>query len=58
MKTEYEEGYNAYFEGKGSSDCPYDENPQKDEWEIGWLSANNDDLQSEYYNGDPTQEML
>ena len=58
MTNEYKEGYDDHSKGLGITDCPYNKDPEKDEWEVGWLSAENDELQSEYYNGDPTQEML
>ena len=55
---EFNEGYDAHSHGKSMIDCPYDKDPQKNDWEVGWLSAESDDLQAEYYNYDPRQEML
>jgi ribosome modulation factor len=52
-----QEGMMAHNRGKGISECPYPDNPQKEEWEIGWLTAENEDLQSEYYGGDPTRAL-
>lgn len=55
MTNEYKEGYDAHSKEKRITDCPYTEDPQKDEWEIGWLSAESDYLQAEYYNFDWSQ---
>lgn len=49
MNKLYQEGNEAYWKGIGVTECPYLQDPQKDEWEIGWLSAYNDDIQSEYF---------
>ena len=49
---EYTEGYDDYFKELKIENCPYLENPKKEEWECGWLSAWNDDLQAEYFNYD------
>ena len=48
----YFAGYYAYTEGKGINEVPYEHNPEKDDWEVGWLTANNEDLQAEYHNYD------
>ena len=51
MNEIFQEGYDAYFKGVVMDKCPYPKDPEKDEWEVGWLSANNDDLQDEYFGG-------
>ena len=40
MDTYRDEGYDAYFEGYGEADCPYDEGSYAfAEWMRGWNEA-------------------
>ena len=45
----YNQGWIAYYEDISISACPYPNGPEKDEWEVGWLSASNYASQSEYF---------
>ena len=49
MTNEYKEGYEARMNDIPMEKCPYAEDPQKDEWEVGWLSGENQILQDEYF---------
>jgi len=36
----YAEGFNAFYEGKGCFDCPYDYRaPERETWVLGWEAA-------------------
>lgn len=40
----WDEGRTAYFDGESFSECPYsDEDPDRIEWEGGWMSAEEQD---------------
>jgi ribosome modulation factor len=45
-KESYDAGWDGYFAGKTQQDCPsYPEQDMRDEWNIGWLSAQSWELQ-------------
>ncbi len=39
---EYDEGATAFRQGKGASDCPHEDDPQRTDWLAGWNDAYNE----------------
>lgn len=47
----YEKGYDAYYDGLGCEDNPYNANGVEfSDWEDGWSSAYNEDNEGDYEN--------